>query len=186
MSILRSATRFDQENWCQMEIDKDAPSCEVTGVLDGEPVEFSGGGNSPYTLITSKEVSVSTTSTTSTVVDRITFNRSDWIDKALFVVIRDKAGIRDGYFAYSIAIAMIPDTSSYVAILAMLYRCENNKLKFITGKNGIYVSQLSNTEQTSEITVSSKYDSSLSGTIDGTYVIEVYALDYPPNGVFNL
>lgn len=46
MAILRSASRFDQENWFQMEIDKDVPSCEVNGILDGEPIDFSGGGAS--------------------------------------------------------------------------------------------------------------------------------------------
>lgn len=40
--ILRTATRFDEENWFKTEIDKSVPSCEVCGELDGVPVCFTG------------------------------------------------------------------------------------------------------------------------------------------------
>lgn len=44
--IEESATRFNNGDWFKMSIDTDIPTCEVTGFIDGEPVDFSGGGGS--------------------------------------------------------------------------------------------------------------------------------------------
>ena len=149
-------------------------------------VNVSGGGGA-YTLIASEEFDVSTTSTSAVTVGNVTVNTNDWTDKSLFVVVRDKAGIRNGYFAYTVSlIAMIQVIGTDAAFGAASYRCVNNVMARPSSKNGVYPSYLNITQSTTTITVSAKYNSSYSGSIDGTYVVEVYALEYPPNGVFHL
>jgi hypothetical protein len=48
--IEESATRFNNGDWYHMKIDTEIPSCEVTGFIDGQPVDFSGGGGGELTF----------------------------------------------------------------------------------------------------------------------------------------
>lgn len=44
--IEEAGVRFNNGDYYHLKVDTDIPECEVTGTIDGEPVEFSGGGGS--------------------------------------------------------------------------------------------------------------------------------------------
>ena len=52
--IERSGTRFNKGDYFETVIDTEIPSCEVTGFIDGQPVDFSGGGELNFGQATSK------------------------------------------------------------------------------------------------------------------------------------
>lgn len=186
MSILRSATRFDQENWFQMVIDKDVPSCEVTGILDGEPIDFSGGEDPAYTLLTSEEFNVSTTSSSVSAVGTVNVNADDWENKGiLFVVVRDKAGLRAGHFGFSMSITPYYAPSPVAGFYGCYVDDTGNVITGFTIKSGVYLNAVNNNAGITNLDIRAKYTSS-TGIVDGTFVVDVYLLAYPPNGVFHL
>lgn len=186
MAILRSATRFDEENWFQMVIDKIVPSCEVTGILDGEPIDFSDG-NSAYTLLKSEEFDVSTTSTTEINVGTVVVNTADWKDKGiLFAVARDKAGFQANHFGYSFTEVPVYGTSPSISFIACYVSSEGDRLVTYASKSGVYPNSVACNDTDTRFYFKAKYASSGSHMIDGTYVVEVYLMEYPPHGVFHL
>lgn len=42
--IERAAVRFNPDDYYEMAVDKDAVTCDVHGFMNGEPIDFSGGG----------------------------------------------------------------------------------------------------------------------------------------------
>lgn len=145
-----------------------------------------GGGGSSYTLITSGEYTVSTTSTSETDVVVLKCGADAWTkDCVIYVRIYDKAGSRNGYFVESNAYAVNTQvangyTSSFTAWgYCNVYRASDGEFKRIAGSYGVYPSTI---RSNGEIPIKTKYQSGQVGTIDGTYVIEVYRLDFP-NGI---
>lgn len=147
-------------------------------------VAVPSSGGSSYTLIYSGEVedtySGSSASLCEIDLSDITFTTG----KMLYVKIRDKAGPRAGYFCGSDAFAYI-----YNASPSAVYANSNNVMgrsikktdggwSFGDRDAGLYFYNLS-ASKTMKIYHKS---SSGAGTIDGTYTIEVYLLDYAPNG----
>ena len=143
--------------------------------------ELSSGGVSSYKLLGSKEFEVSTTSTTATSVGTFTVEGSYSKDYIVHVKVRDKAGKRNGYFLggdfwfanYFAANGSTSTLSTYA--------------KYVVGVSGTGAYSISGTAicvypesiaSDGTITFKSKYSSSY-GTIDGTYVVEVYALPWP-------
>lgn len=147
----------------------------------------SGGGGSSWTLLASDEVSVTTTSTTARFVKAVQC-ASTVYDKnvIIYVRIRDKAGKRAGYFAGSDSFYInYIDANSGESNLT--YGCKfihtygsNSAWGLQTNGSttgyGVYASSI-NADYAVNIT--SRYNSDSSLTIDGTYTIEVFKLDYP-------
>lgn len=162
-------------------------------------VNVAVSGGSSYTLIASTEYTVSTSSTTAiTLADFDTGDTSIWTsDKMVYVKIRDKAGRRNGYYygSDSFIINLIKGngltaTSSYQITGSSFYQNANGYLQQVTLYRssssavtgyGIYPTYVRND---GGIPLNARYSTSSypTGTIDGTFIVEVYLLDFP-NGI---
>ncbi len=148
-------------------------------------VPSSGG----YTLIHSEEVEDSYSSTSAAELKAISLPE-DWAaGKLVYVKIRDKAGPRQGYFygtdSWFPCFSAITGSNTLgmksAAVLGYSLSSGTNTLNINGGNNafyGIYVLQYSR----NSIKIAHGYNSSYSKTINGTYTIEVYLLDYVPGG----
>jgi hypothetical protein len=157
-----------------------------------------GGGEQIYELIGEGEYPVSTTSTSETVVGDLNLTKNvDDVTGYLYIRIRDKAGKRAGYFygmdawVYNMigesgltgAISFIPKCL-YAYDANMRLRGYNTSSAYtVNGGQGVYVKSI--VRSTNYIRIAAKYSSTTSGTgtIDGTFLVQVYAVKYP-NGTF--
>ena len=144
----------------------------------------SGGGQpaSTWTKLAEQDFTVSTSSTTETTVGTISCGAAAWTkDKIVCVRVRDKAGARTGYFygGDTFIINNNAANNSTGSVTTMNRFCYglNPTWKLTTSSNGIYPSSLASN---GTIALKSKYNSSY-GTIDGTYHVEVYTLEWPDN-----
>lgn len=153
------------------------PIFGVTGTLVG----------SSYTQIYSGTQTINTTSTSATSVTTAALGSSYYTsDKIIYVKIRDKAGPRNGYFTGSDAFFFNPYKKNGTTTNA-------TKTLFVTSKSssgtfttyvttgtsgyGVYAYSLNSSGQ---LAIYRRYNSTNSLTINGTYDIKVYALDYAP------
>lgn len=156
----------------------------------------SGGGSSAWTKIAEASYDVSTTGTTSTTVATLETGHSEiWTsDKWVYVRIRDTAGKRNGYFygsdnfSYNINPANGNTFARYITtVYHYITRYSDNKFA-VYGVSGIYGSGIYSDTiyNDGRIRICSKYNSTNSLTINGTYKVEVYLLT-PPDGtpIFN-
>lgn len=134
--------------------------------------------------IASIEDSFSITSTTSVKVKTISLDPSYYTDKKILLVhVRKKDGATDGYFygsdAFYINHYAANGASSALAPTPICYRYSDSKYYANTGNYGIYGGLLTGD---GTIIIYARYNSDISGIINSTYTIDVYALD-PPDGV---
>ena len=142
---------------------------------------------SSYTLLGSHEFTVSTTSTSAASVGTFTVPTTVWTkDKAIYVCIRDKAGKRAGYFYgtdnwFINLNVQTGSTSAFTAGLRYIRRYSSSSVFGQTQTSsttgyGVYAYSIA---KNGTIAVYSRYNSTYSLTINGTYVVEVYTLDLP-------
>lgn len=137
---------------------------------------------SSYELLASKEFSVSQSENGTITVGTINCGASAYTSyKPIYVRVIDKAGKRNGYFFMSQAHIYQFITSENTGgalsnIFNLMYKYQNNAFFTASGFNGIYVSDVSSS---GVVTIKSKKNGSMSGDIDGTYLVNVYLLDYP-------
>jgi hypothetical protein len=147
----------------------------------------SGGGGSNWTLLASTEYTVNTTSTSNTSVGNITLNLSDYNDyqTILWVHIRDKAGKRTGYFYgsdtmffhYQLATG---NTNSLSTRPVAVFRASSaTAYSLATSAYGLFAYRLYYTSSAHYVQIYSRYNSTNSGTINGTYKCDVYKLTMP-------
>ena len=141
-----------------------------------------------YVKIGEKEYAVSTTSTTAALVGGFYVDTASdlWTSaKLIFVAIRDKVGKRSGYFLGSDAIMANPNPqngSSAINITnpARLTYRYTSASAFEVGNTttgyGVYVYDINSSGR---VRIYSRYNETNSLTIDGTYKVEVYALNWP-------
>lgn len=164
-----------------------------------EPSGIPSGGSS-YTHIGSATYTVSTTSTSAISVGTFeTGDTSIWTsDKMVFIKIRDLNGRRNGYFYGSDSIVCnnalgngLTATSSYMIYGTMYYQNSVGNLinmnlqrtqsaAAITGY-GVYPYRIYND---GSIAINARYSTSTSyptQTIDGTFKVDVYLLEWPDN-----
>lgn len=160
-------------------IAKDVSIFGVTGTHEG------GGGG--YTMVFQTELSINTSSTTTTTVAEYNTTVSDlqWGNNKLFVsVALAKEGKRTGYHVGTIGITT--GTGSSTGAVGKTYRYQYYApSNSVTVENqtayGVMVNYTRNYSNMT-ITIQSRYSGSYTKTINGTYDIRVYAIDYPPNG----
>ncbi len=148
----------------------------------------SSGGGSSYTLLGSKELTVNTTSTSSTAISggEFSVNRTSNTAKILYIQVRDKAGKRNGYFFGSDTFWYQPvggaTTNSYRMCTVIATNSSGKVECTSTSQYGIYPSSPP-TFSDGSVTVKmySRYNSNYSRTINGTYVVKVYDLAWPDN-----
>ena len=143
-----------------------------------------GGGGSSFTLIASDEFEYATTATTEQTVKTLntetTFRTAD---KLTAVRVYDKAGAKNGYFAEFWGIIFdyealngSPSAVTFGNRLC-IYKTSGGAFSTSTSAQGVYPYQLSRTSNTDRVQIRAKATSSMA--IDGTYVVEVYLLDFP-------
>lgn len=147
--------------------------------------DVSGGGTSPWTKVgTTWELTVSNyTSTTASAVGSKVFGSSIYAkDKIVWVRIRDKAGKRKGYFIGSDVFIINPypanGATTTVSSMARMNHRYSSAGAFAQTANsyGVYAYSISSG---GNLTIRACYNASNSLTIDGTYLIDVFTLDYP-------
>lgn len=146
---------------------------------------LSGGAGSSFKLLASNEFSVNTSSTSESSVGTITVNGGWTKDAIIYVKIRDKAGKRNGYFRGSDcfvvnAYAANGQDTSIAPVKFIIGVDANGKFVQSVSSYGVYVStyQKGTGDDDAKAIIKAKYSSSY-GTVNGTYVVEVYALDWP-------
>lgn len=148
-----------------------------------------GGGSSSWTKVGETFYTTSTTSTTATTVATwSTGDRSIWDNrKIIYVRIRDTAGRRAGYFYgtdnfYQPYLASAGATSGqWNGAVRNIWRIESNnsigwRYGYSTVSYGVYSDVI---YSDGRIRIQQRYHSSYSRTIDGTFKVEAYILEYP-------
>ena len=123
------------------------------------------------------EVDCTTESSTETVIGNFDVSGCWTHDKIILVSIRDKAGPRTGYFYGAdtiIANPPIEGATAFTAMSAILYRDIDGVIKTTNANAGVYASYVNNQDK---LRISVKANSS-SYTVDGTFVVNVYAIDF--------
>lgn len=151
---------------------------------DGEKTQ--GSVVMPYTLLAWCDFSINTTSSTAASVGTISLGVSAYTsDKIIYVKIRDKAGPRNGYFVGSdtyfynqYPINGVSTTMSNA--IRVIHRKKSNGSydKSMLGSTegyGVYAYSLSSE---GVLMIYRRYNSTSSLTINGTYRVWVYTLDY--------
>ena len=149
---------------------------------------FSQGALSPvYTLLATAQYSVNTTSTTAASAGTIALGSSVFTsDKILYVKVRDKAGPRAGYFvgtdSYLFNFNKASSSTTTVTAKAILTHRRASGGAFTTYVSasgtvgyGVYPYSL---DSSGNLIIYKRYNSTYTPTLNGTYVVEVYLLDY--------
>lgn len=140
---------------------------------------------SSWKLLGKTEYTVSTTSTTAGSVGSLSLPKAWTANKVILVRVRDKAGKRAGYFYGSDAFFMNyqaasggTSTITYAGRLIHRYSTKNTFVSYVgatTTGYGVYGYSIS---AAGVVTIQRRYNSNYSLTINGTYDVEVWALDY--------
>ena len=142
----------------------------------------SGGGGSNWTLLGSKELTISTTSTSNTNQGDITCSGAFTKDDIIWVRVRDKAGKRAGYMYgtdtfFLNASKANGSTSTYSTKATEVIRYStSSQWACYVGNYGVYAYSISSA---GKILIYSRYNSANTLTINGTYLVEVYKLTLP-------
>lgn len=123
-----------------------------------------------YKKLYSGEIQCSTTDGNIANIASIAVDGAYSDKKIIYAKIRDKAGKRDGYY-YGNDCFVIKGAGggNYV------YRY-NGSIAMSNSTYGLFVRSIGTSET---VIIASRYNSSITSTIDGTYIIEIYALDWP-------
>jgi hypothetical protein len=167
----------------------------ASNIKNGVPIfgvtgNYTGTGTG-WTLLDYKDLTANVTSTDAIVLESFeNISNFSWTSEKIFwVKIRDKAGPRNGYFTGSDAIYILHEplegTIHYTTKVIGYCYSKNSSGTIIkdsynstTTGYGVYPTLL---YDSSKVGISGRYNSAHSFTINGTYRIEVYSLDYPPN-----
>lgn len=153
------------------------------------PPDGGGSSSSNVTLIASTELEVSTSSTSQTSLGNVTGTENARTANAIvYVRVRDKAGKRQGYFYGSDTffleayVANGVTTAENRGVKTMLtYNSSSQFVPYLsTGTSGYGVFPNSIYSQ-GNIAMYARYDATYSGTIDGTYAVDVFLIETPDN-----
>ena len=161
----------------------------ASGGVDGySPVTVNvsgGGGGSAWTLVKSDEISANTSSTTTTVLGTVAAGRSIVTSaKIIYVRIRDKAGKRNGYFYGSDNYYYWPNTANNWSTggkISLPVNSAGNFNIYWAGTSNVYGVMVSSVKTDGSVELSTRYNSTYSGTINGTFTVEIYTLEWPDN-----
>lgn len=163
----------------------DVPAVTLPQTGGGTVTFYESGGSSPWTLIESKEITVSTTSTSAATAATIQCGSSIYTkDKIIWVHVRDKAGARAGYFYgadsyFANVYKANGATNTFNAPACQVIRYTTSSAFAATsGQYGVYGYSISSA---GALIVRRRYNSNYSLTINGTYIVSVYTLDLPDN-----
>ena len=145
------------------------------------------GGVVKCKLLASEEFAVNTSSTSESSVGTVTVPDGWSKDFIIYVKVRDKAGKRNGYFLgsdnFAINCYAANGTTSNPTPVRICDGVDaGGKFMQSTSVYGVYLSAYSKVSGKNDgtATIKAKYNSTY-GTINGTFVVEVYALSWPHN-----
>jgi hypothetical protein len=134
------------------------------------------GGVAKCKLLASKEFTVNTSSTSDVTVGSFNVPELADLEAIIYVKVRDKAGKRWGYFRGGDNFVERKVGTSAVSSIKYSFGVSNSGSLYVgTGTYGVFVGGISDS---GDVTIKAKYSSSY-GAINGTYVVEVYALSWP-------
>lgn len=162
-----------------------------TTLKDEIVVNVSGGGGSAYELVASKEVTVEVgTSTSATNVGSLSIPMSYFTDKMMLIVIRDKNGPQLSHFYFSVAIKPFDDGGTTPQGRIAVRHNANASNVILTPSPtssamvGVFVDSIQWGATTGYAYIKAKYNATTTLELDGTYVVEVYAVSKFPNVTF--
>lgn len=123
-----------------------------------------------YKKLYSGEIQCSTTDGNVVNIASIDVDGSYTDKKIIYAKIRDKAGKRNGYY-YGNDCFNIHGTTNGVIV----YKYDGS-IVMTSAQYGLYLRAISTN---GTVIIASRYNSQYSSTIDGTYIVEIYALDWP-------
>lgn len=147
-----------------------------TTLINSLVVNVQGGGGYGYTKLAEQDFEVNTSSTSATDVGTLSVPDIHLVNgsklKIIFVKIRDKAGKRNGYYYGNDCLFVGGSTVGY------LYKYADDALtaSMAGTSNGVYALAIYANDT---IGIRAKYNATSTLTINGTYHVEVYALDWP-------
>lgn len=151
-------------------------------------VNVSGGGGSPYQLLGSSEVTTSTTSTTVTNISGFTLplgSAAYTSNKLVYVKIRNKAGKvanyhygNDCFVPNSYAYRSMTSDAIYMGCVCYYADYDSSIISYGPINYGITVARISSD---GTLYLQQRYNSGYSKTINGTYIVEAYLLDFQDN-----
>ncbi len=165
----------------------DVASGKIFFTKDGTQTTGTGSGSSSWKLLGSTNVTVNSTSTSAASAGTINIG-SEVVNKSkiIYVRVRDKAGKRAGYFlgsdAFFINYQKANNSTSaltYAGRLIHRYSTSSQYGTYVGSTStgyGVYGYSITNA---GVVNIYRRYNSNYSLTINGTYHVEVYALDYP-------
>lgn len=151
-----------------------------------------GGGGSSWTKVCEKSYTRSTTSTSTKTIETWQTNHTEiWTsDKILYVRVRDTAGKRNNYyygtdaFFYNVIPKNGESTSSISTFIRFVIKVSSSgTFQTSAGSSSVYGICPMTVYKDGRIQIQERYNSNTSGTINGTYKVEVYLLD-PPAPIF--
>lgn len=148
--------------------------------------------DSSYTLLFTGTYEVNTTSTTVVTVAEVPISDLRTLNKIIYVKVRDKNGKRAGYFYGSDSFFVDfhkanGSTTAQMFAMRCLYSYDSSMKLKGTGASSIFASTDSDGVCGSAITnsnilkITAEYNSSIVGTINSEYQVDVYYLDWPDN-----
>lgn len=148
-----------------------------TTLINSLLVNVSGSSGYGYTKLAEDDVEVNTTSTTQTVVKTLSCGLSAYTTaKLLYVRIRDKAGKRNGYYFGSDSFYANVGVATANIRGVLWYAVNSSGADKVASSNiGVYSHYL---YEDGNLSIAAKY-SDTAGTINGTFHVEVYLLDWP-------
>lgn len=167
-------------------------SVPTSNVVDnGNHILF--GPTSNWKLIASTEYAQKVTSTTNTRFAFMELGAAAYTsDKILCFIVRDKEGPRNGYFyatiSFLVNIGATKGDASIGGYPKIVIKYENDKFAGTylgnTTAYGIYPYTLTNT---GKLSLYRRYNATYTGTIDSTYLVQIYETDFPNNlNILNL
>lgn len=149
-------------------------------------VAVPSSGGSSWTKVATAEVEDTYAGTTGAALTTIDLSATPWTGQALlFVSVRDKAGEVNGKYFGTDTVGFWGGPNSSPVYMGCVYRGYagnpyGNESYGSSSAYGIYPQSYNSS--TKVLNIFHRYKSGTTGTIDGTYVIEVYKLDYAPGG----
>lgn len=165
---------------------------------DGVKTTGTASGGSSWTLLGSQEFTVNTTETSAKSVGSLTLSGAWDKNKIIYVRVRDKAGKRANYFlgsdTFFINYQAANDSTSTLSVAGRY--CFRYYTQSTTGKGtyggsstgsttgyGVYGHSITNA---GKVNIYRRYNATNTTTINGTYKVDVYGLEYPDGkSVFN-
>lgn len=151
---------------------------------DDISLAYAKPSGSSYVKLAEQEFTVNTSNTSQVNVGTMNVSGIYTKDQYIFVTIRDKAGKRNGYFfgtdnIYANGNAANGSTSSFSTAGRLVYLCDSSG-NYVeqSAAYGVYSTYITSA---GVLGIVSRYHSTYSLTINGTYVVTVWGLSFAPN-----